>query len=596
MEPSQSSLPAGLDRTEAHRDYNNSMHNQFEGSILQGGQTFNFDGWVFSEPARCEDGLLTLSPHCSQDEQDRHLSKLPCADGAAFNSRLREHEPQCLPNTRVDLLKQIMTWSNNPSGTCIFWLNGMAGTGKSTIAQTVARACADQNRLGASFFFSRGRGDLSHSTKFITSLAAQLAITLPTLKPYICSAIVQNPDIIQRGLSDQWKHLIFQPLANLKELSLQLQVFVLVIDALDECEGEDDIRLIVRLLAEAKTLNTIRLRAFIASRPETRIHFGFRAISETAYQDFVLHDIPQSIVQHDISVFLNYELESIRIAYNICEGWPGDAQIRLLCQRASELFIYASTACRFIRDRSWGPYDGLSFILEDDNRELDEMYTGILMHSIINEDRYRRYREKISCEVRQIVGSIIILFDSLSASMLATLLDVPVHTVCMRLQFLHSVLDVPTSQESPIRLLHPSFRDFLLDQQRCKDSQLWVDKKRAHGDLFVSCLKLMSKHLQRDMCNLRLPGALVSEIKDGVVKDCLPLDVQYACRYWVGHLEQSNVTLRDNDQVHIFLRKHFLHWLEALSLIGKISDGVLMVRSLADELMVRGSIYHYVLV
>jgi hypothetical protein len=98
------------------------------------------------------------------------------------------------------------------------------------------------------------------------------------------------------------------------------------------------------------------------------------------------------------------------------------------------------------------------------------------------------------------------------------------------------------------------------------------------------------------MCNLRLPGALVSEITDGVVKDCLPLDVQYACRYWVGHLEQSKVTLRDNDQVHIFLRKHFLHWLEALSLIGKISDGVLMVRSLADELMVRGSIYHYVLV
>jgi len=60
MEPSQFGLPAGLDRTEAHRDYHNSMHNQFEGSILQGGQTFNFDGWVFSEPARCEDGLLTL--------------------------------------------------------------------------------------------------------------------------------------------------------------------------------------------------------------------------------------------------------------------------------------------------------------------------------------------------------------------------------------------------------------------------------------------------------------------------------------------------------------------------------------------------------
>jgi len=128
----------------------------------------------------------------------------------------------------------------------------MAGTGKSTISRTVARTCADQKRLGASFFFSRGRGDLSHAGKLMTSLAAQLANTIPTLKYYVYRAIVENPDITQRGIDEQWKYLIYQPLANLKEVSLQSELFVLVIDALDECEGDNDTRLILRLLADAK--------------------------------------------------------------------------------------------------------------------------------------------------------------------------------------------------------------------------------------------------------------------------------------------------------------------------------------------------------
>jgi hypothetical protein len=68
----------------------------------------------------------------------------------------------------------------------------MAGTGKSTIARTVARKLADQNRLGASFFFSRGQGYLSHAKKFFTTITLQLAYAFPALKPYICKAISED--------------------------------------------------------------------------------------------------------------------------------------------------------------------------------------------------------------------------------------------------------------------------------------------------------------------------------------------------------------------------------------------------------------------
>jgi MoxR-like ATPase len=77
----------------------------------------------------------------------------------------------------------------------IFWLNGLAGTGKSTIARTVARRYFDQKRLGASFFFSRGGGDVGHAQKFFTSLATQLARNVPQIQRFISDTITEQNDI-----------------------------------------------------------------------------------------------------------------------------------------------------------------------------------------------------------------------------------------------------------------------------------------------------------------------------------------------------------------------------------------------------------------
>jgi len=147
----------------------------------------------------------------------------------------------------------------------MLWLNGMAGTGKSTIARTIAREYHDQGRLGASFFFSRGGGDLGTSDKIITTLAAQLATKSPIFKSHICNAISENSDIGNLGLYDQWERLILQPLSRLKSGSFPLPL-VFVIDALDECEGDDDIKLLLTLLAKAKSLKSVQLRVLITGQ------------------------------------------------------------------------------------------------------------------------------------------------------------------------------------------------------------------------------------------------------------------------------------------------------------------------------------------
>ncbi|TVY12551.1 hypothetical protein LARI1_G009377, partial [Lachnellula arida] len=123
------------------------------------------------------------------------LESLPTAADAPFNSYRRQREPACLPDTRVDLLQEIYDWADGIDERCIFWLNGLAGTGKSTVSRTVARTYNDQQRLGASFFFSKDGGDVGHAGRFFTSLAVQLSINVPSLQSIISDAVKERRDI-----------------------------------------------------------------------------------------------------------------------------------------------------------------------------------------------------------------------------------------------------------------------------------------------------------------------------------------------------------------------------------------------------------------
>ena len=536
---------------------------------------------------------------CRRPEDDSCLLKLlPYAAQAAFNSADKQHDPLCLQDTRVDVLNQIKAWADGGDERCIFWLNGMAGTGKSTIARTLAQEYYNRKRLGASFFFSRGVEDRSHAGKLFTTIAVQLAHILSALKQHICTAVDEHNDIAGQSQRDQWKHLILQPLSKLTANSCQSPL-ILVIDALDECDGDKDVKGILQLFAEAKSLKPIPLRIFVTSRPETPIRFGFRNMSGILHRDLALQQISPTIVNKDIFIFFEHKLEEIRKASDdLPVGWPGKEIISILVLKAHGLFIYAATVCRFIEQggEQWPPDDLLCLILqgnannviitdESPTKDLDKMYSQILQLSFkgINSPKDR---QQLASIFRQVVGAIVILFNPLSAVSIARLLDVDGKIIQMRLRHLHSVLEVPNSQTHTIKLLHPSFRDFLLDKERCTDQQLRVDEKKAHAALADACIRLMSDQLRRDICYLYLPGALAREVQSDRIERYLPAELQYACHYWVQHLQRSETQLLDNGQVHVFLREHLLHWLEALSLMEKTSEGVLAISFLESFIQV----------
>jgi hypothetical protein len=459
----------------------------------------------------------------------------------------------------------------------------LAGTGKSTIARTIAREFFEQNSLGASFFFSKGGGDVGHAGKFFTTIAFQLAKKSLSLKNYICEAVSENSDITDQSLRDQWHQLILQPLSRLDGNSAQSS-YILIIDALDECEGESDIRIILQLLAEARSLKSVRLRVFLTSRPEIPIRYGLRQVPDAEYQDFVLHNISPSIVDHDISIFLEYNLRLISQEHSLDAGWPGVEVTRRLVHNASGLFIWAATACLFIREGLFAE-ERLRILLEGGisaatpEEHLNRIYITVLQNSI-HPGYIEQERQRLYSRMRDILGSIVTLLSPLSIESLSRLLHIRKQIVDRTLKDLHAILNIPKNQTNPLRLHHPSFRDFLIDNDRCKDLNFWIAEKQAHRTLAESCILLMSNSLKKDICNLDAPGEFVINIANSRVEQCLPQEVQYACLYWIQHLQKSGAQLYDNDEVHHFLQEHFLHWLEALSWMRKASEGIYAIVSL----------------
>ncbi|KAF2179766.1 hypothetical protein K469DRAFT_295663 [Zopfia rhizophila CBS 207.26] len=373
-----------------------------------------------------------------------------------------------------------------------------------------------------------------------------------------------------------------------------------VIDALDECDDDRNIQVILSLFAEARSLERVQLRIFMTSRPEIPIRYGVQELPDVEHQDFILHNIAQEIVDDDISKFLEQHLKIIRRECQLAVDWPGAHDIRRLVQSANGLFIWAATACRFIRRGKLFAADQLSIILKDDyvtdystdetsttdsaitpEKQLDKIYITVLKYSA---PKYRKsVRKKWYKVLKETIGSIILLFSPLSANSLVKLPHATKQGIYQTLDSLHALLDIPEDQNRPLRLHHPSFRDFLLDQRRCNDPNLWVDEKRAHQTLADNCIRLMSNSLKQDICRVDAPGVLVTGTESSRVEECLPPEVQYACIYWSQHVKKSGTKLCDNDQVHQFLKAHLLHWLEALSWMRKVSEGIYAINYLEPK-------------
>ncbi|KAL4889237.1 hypothetical protein BDV59DRAFT_186778 [Aspergillus ambiguus] len=495
---------------------------------------------------------------------------LPIAEGASYDSYENQHGEKCLPGTRRDLLHQITDWADT-SDKCIFWLNGMAGTGKSTISRTVAESLQKKGLLGGSFFFKRGEADRGNARRFISTIARQLMASHPHLAPGMLGAIQDNADLSTKALDQQFEKLLLQPLSEGEQYET---TSVVVIDALDECE-DNDIKVLLKLLPRLQELKSFRLRIFLTSRPELAIRDGFK--QNRNHQDIFLQDVPS--IEHDIRVFLQHRFTQMKENGKVSENWPGYERTEVLVRMAVPLFIFAATVCRFIEEDYQVPEDQLDIILENphltSSYQMEGIYRPILEHRLKNSSVSQK-------EFHAIVGVLILLANPLSVTGLSGLIGMQERTIIARLGAFHSVLSVPTDLGEPVRILHLSFREFLVNTT---EEGFQVNEKVTHGEILSHCLRVMRYGLRHNVCALSSYGTRRADIASQVIDQHIPQALQYSCRYWTYHWKQMGTQEREND-IFSFLKVHFIHWLEAMSLMGLASETVGTIYALQSGLKV----------
>ncbi|GKZ94884.1 hypothetical protein AnigIFM59636_008615 [Aspergillus niger] len=402
---------------------------------------------------------------------------------------------------------------------------------------------------------------------------------------------LDDPTIPSKSLREQFDKLMLQPLLAVGHGEAMGSI-VIVIDALDECEPEKDVEIILDLLPKVEKATNMTIRFFLTSRPEIPIRFGFDQIDKSKYQNTILQNLDEDVIKHDIALYLKEEFLKIqqRRRHDLPPGWPGEERVEALAIMACPLFIFAATVCRFVADSHFDPDERLrKFSTSSTGSKMDGTYRPVLNQLLVQD---ATDRNELIEEFQRIIGVIILLANPLSLSSLAELLlgtsehdssiDLERH-ISVYLEFFYSVLSIPSDPKLPIRTLHLSFHDYLVDD-RTKDreatSRFWVDKRAKHELSANQCLTVMGRSLKKNICELPSYGTSRTEIHPDSIAKFLLHALQYACRYWVYHLTQGSAPAIILDQVLTFLKEHLLHWFEAMGILGIIPEAIVAVNSL----------------
>ena len=473
------------------------------------------------------------------------------------------------------MLDEIERWTEDPEKAPVFWLNGLAGTGKSTIAQTTAERLFADGRLGASFFCSRGVEERSDLQLIFPTLAFQLAQQYPEFRSSLIPLLQSNPDIIHESLQDQMEKFLVEPLRS-ADIST-----VIVIDALDECKDEDPESAI--LLVVGQSVSDIPgVKFFITSRPEMHITTGFRGPLLDGLTDvFVLHDIEPRTINNDIRRFFDHELSRLAHRRGGIKDWPTQEQLDELCRRAGGLFVYAVATVNFLEHKLKRPSDRLDELMKSPEStacegkaklkaytSLDSLYTSIIQSAFVENDI------DDDATVRSVLSAVVLISNPLSPSAIATLMGFDDEYVWLLLESIQSLLLLPEDPGCPVQAFHKSFPDFITDRTRCADPRFYISSN-YHTELALRCLGHMDNLLEKNMC-LIPDYALNSEVKDlpkKIAESGIPGAMEYSCRSWYKHLTVTNHPSPDAlSALRNFLEKKFIFWLEVLSVLGAMGD------------------------
>jgi hypothetical protein len=507
----------------------------------------------------------------------------------------------CLEGTRVQLLDDIAKWMSDTNGKTVYWLTGVAGTGKTTVAKSVVDMASKEKYLVVTFFFSHTSADRRDYRKVIPGLAYQLSRNA-SLRSHIVAAIDSDNDIATSGTAIQTKKLLLDGLRA--PSSLTDDRVLIVLDALDECQKDSNHihggDLIPILLAGLKDIPFVKV--FLTSRLEPSIERMFkRKDLHGVISTLALHrDIEKGMVRADIARYFHHELSKLRDAIPHSPVFPTETDMQLLAERADTLFIYARTVVEYVSDPVGRPDRRLAVLIQSKPGQSGQIYSsldGLYSHILLQASNPSTHSNLVNHDLRSVLIALVLAQQPLSADGLAVMAGIDQDTCHECLRRISALLDYQHDTDEPVRVMHLSFPDFLSDPHRCSSLPGYVvNASSNHLWMAERCLELMTGRLRYDICRIGDPSFLNTEVADleerrkKYIAECL----RYACCFWVmhwlEHIRTAGSQARIPTGLEAFCAQHLLHWIEVLSLTGSLYAVQRTMLDLMSVMKVRGSL------
>ncbi|KAG9089264.1 hypothetical protein FS749_001488 [Ceratobasidium sp. UAMH 11750] len=508
------------------------------------------------------------------DEQatTQRLKGLSPSHAARYDSAESEEisRDECTPDTRVEVLERFRVWQDDGKSEKVYWLNGMAGTGKTTLAYTLCKQLDDDNRLAANFFCARQLPSCRDAKLILPTIAYQLSNFSYPFRYALSQILDQNPEVHTRRISKQFEELLYKPLHEVQH-SLPCNL-VVVIDGLDECENDHGVGEIIDALLHH--VPDMPIKFFLTSRPETVIRGRMlRRQGDRDRFELHLHELDKGVVREDIKRYLQASLKHPDFTLS-------EQDLETLTERSGVLFIYAATVVRYIGvDDFSRSAERLADVLEatmgsnDSDQGISSLYNMILKRAFEFPHLIARDRN----EMRLVLETVICAQEPSTVRVMAGLLGLKrERSVDAALGLLRSVLNV--QPDGIITTLHKSFPDHMLDRSRFLD--FYCDPKKRNGWLARRCLDLINTPCDPpfNVCGLGPSSTLDNVLYlDQTIKHRVSGPLFYACRYWAVHLrlaERPQDILEELHGFRRFLPVRLFLWMEVVNLTKFMHPGV----------------------
>jgi len=475
-----------------------------------------------------------------------------------------------MEGTRESILNGITAWVTNGSGqnnvlqSNIYWIYGLPGIGKTSLAHSLCENFNDRKQLLGSFFCRRDDTNSSEPRNILPTLIYKLAEISPTFRKIVAECLRSDPNLTNESMKDTFFLDFIRSLPHHPhEHSL-----VFVIDALDEC-GNTQSRLdVLKSLTDAAALAPW-LKIVITSRPEADIERFFNGLASSSHLSYDLAIDPKA--SDDLRTFAQSQFDLVASHWHLSTPWPEEADLNRIISRASGLFIFIKTLVRALK-KCEDPEESLKEALQGSaGTGLESLYG--LYSSIL--------RANSSIGGRLIVVITTAQYRPLCKEPIAKLTGVKPNLVETFVDALSSLLYRDGGANGPIRVRHLSISEFILSDPSDYHAKL----REAHAQQGIACLETMVNHLRFNICELadsRLANAEVKDLQSRIEQN-ISDSLQYSSLYWSNHVCFSSDSISRSPRVLGNLKKFFeglhpLFWIEVLSIMGMVPIGAPSLR------------------